>query len=63
MFKGPGEEFQEYLKKIRGYSEIQTDAGDLTVKDKIVTLSTCTGNQATRYVVQGRRVDALDVAQ
>ena len=54
---------QEYLKKIRGYSEIQTDAGDLTVKDKIVTLSTCTGNQATRYVVQGRRVDALDVAQ
>ena len=38
-------------------------AGDLTVKDKIVTLSTCTGNQATRYVVQGRRVDALDVAQ
>ena len=63
LFKGPGEEFQEYLKKIRGYSEIQTDAGDLTVKDKIVTLSTCTGNQATRYVVQGRRVDALDVAQ
>ena len=23
LFKGPGEEFQEYLKKIRGYSEIQ----------------------------------------
>ena len=63
LFKGPGEEFQEYLKKIRGYSEIQTDAGDLTVKDKIVTLSTCTGNQATRYVVQGKRVDALDVTQ
>ena len=63
LFKGPGEEFQEYLKKIRGYSEIQTDAGDLTVKDKIVTLSTCTGNQATRYVVQGKRVDALDGTQ
>ena len=63
LFKGPGEEFVNYLEKIKGYSEIQTDAGELNIKDKIVTLSTCTGNEATRYVVQGKMVDELDVAQ
>ena len=63
LFKGPGEEFEKYLQKIRGYSDIKTDGGELTIKDKIVTLSTCTGNEATRYVVQGKRVDTLDVAQ
>lgn len=35
----------------------------MNIKDKIITLSTCTGNEATRYVVQGKRVDALDVGQ
>lgn len=34
--------------------------GEANVKDKIVTLSTCTGNQATRFVVQGKRVNAVD---
>ena len=63
LFKGPGEEFEKYLQKIQGYSDIKTDGGELTIKDKIVTLSTCTGNEATRYVVQGKRVDTLDVAQ
>ena len=60
LFKGPGDEFQKYLETIRGYSEIKTDAEDLTIKDKIVTLSTCTGNESTRFVVQGRRVNAED---
>ena len=43
-------------------SEIRTDAAEseANVKDKIVTLSTCTGNQATRFVVQGKRVNAVD---
>ena len=45
---------------IKGYSEIQTDDTDLTIKDRIVTLSTCTGNESTRFVVQGKRVDAED---
>ena len=63
LFKGPGKEFLEYLEKIRGYSEIQTDAEGMNIKDKIITLSTCTGNEATRYVVQGKRVDTLDVGQ
>jgi len=61
LFKGPGEEFEKYLETIKGYSEIQTDDTDLTIKDKIVTLSTCTGNESTRFVVQGKRVDAEDV--
>ena len=60
LFKGPGEEFEKYLETIKGYSEIQTDDTDLTIKDKIVTLSTCTGNESTRVVVQGKRVDAED---
>ena len=63
LFKGPGEEFEKYLEKIKGYSEIKTDAEGLNMKDKIITLSTCTGNEATRYVVQGKRVDTLDVGQ
>lgn len=61
LFKGPGEEFEKYLETIKGYSEIQTYDTDLTIKDKIVTLSTCTGNESTRFVVQGKRVDAEDV--
>ena len=60
LFKGPGEEFENYLETIKGYSEIQTDDTDLTIKDRIVTLSTCTGNESTRFVVQGKRVDAED---
>lgn len=63
LFKGPGQEFQDYLNKIVGYSEIQTTPGELTINDKIVTLSTCTGNESTRYVVQGKRVDTVDAEQ
>lgn len=63
LFKGPGDEFKEYLQKIKGYSEIKTDETELNIKDKIITLSTCTGNEATRYVVQGKRVDTIDAAQ
>lgn len=61
LFKGPGQEFQEYLEKIVGYSDIKTNSEGMNIQDKIVTLSTCTGNEATRYVVQGKRVDELDV--
>lgn len=63
LFKGPGQEFEDYLKTIVSRSEIETNAGDLDMMDKIVTLSTCTGNQSTRFVVQGRRCDELDVNQ
>lgn len=62
LFKGPGDEFQKYLDTIKGYSDIKTDDTDLTIKDKIVTLSTCTGNESTRFVVQGKMVNAEDVS-
>ena len=59
LFKGPGEEFEKYLETIKGYSEIQTDDTDLTIKDKIVTLSTCTSSGETkRFVVHGVLVNA-----
>ena len=61
LFKGPGTEFEEYLEWIKTSSEIKTTPGELTLKDRIVTLSTCTGNQATRFVVQGKLVNAVDV--
>lgn len=62
LFKGPGKEFEEYLKKIVSYSEIATEPGELTLKDRIITLSTCTGNESTRFVVQGKLVNTLDRA-
>ena len=63
LFKGPGEDFRQYLNKIVSYSEIATTPGELTLQDRIVTLSTCTGNEATRFVVQGKLVDALPASQ
>ena len=63
LFKGPGQEFVDYMNKIVSYSDIKTTPGELGVEDKIVTLSTCTGNESTRYVVQGKRVDTLDVVK
>ena len=63
LFKGPGQEFVDYMNKIISYSDIKTTPGELGVEDKIVTLSTCTGNESTRYVVQGKRVDTIDVVK
>lgn len=63
LFKGPGEEFLTYLNNIVEKSEIATTPGELTVKDRIVTLSTCTGNEATRFVVQGKLTDIIKMNQ
>ena len=56
LFKGPGQEFMDYLNTIVTLSDIQTEPGNLNLNDRIITLSTCTGNEATRFVVQGKRV-------
>ena len=61
IFKGPGQEFLDYMDMIVKNSEIDTTPGELTVQDKIVTLSTCTTTQTNRFVVQGKRVNAVDV--
>lgn len=62
LFKGPGTEFEEYLDWAKSNSEIKTADMELTRMDHAVTLSTCTGNQATRFVVQGKLVKTMDAA-
>ena len=64
LFKGPGEEFQDYLKKMPTvYSEIQTRCQVmLTSKGQDChTYLPVQEIESTRYVVQGKRVDTLDV--
>lgn len=63
LFLGPGEEFLEYAQKMKANSAIETEDVEMGIRDKIVTLSTCTGNEATRLVVQGKMVDAVPVDQ
>lgn len=48
------EEFAEYIDN--AFEQSVVDGTDIQVSadDKIVTLSTCTGNEATRFVVQGK---------
>ena len=63
LFKGPGEEFLEWEKRMTGLSQIPEqppiDTDAFIPEDKIITLSTCTGDYSTRYVVQGRRVNTV----
>lgn len=47
--------FQKYIQTAMKQSLIETNV-EVTLKDTIVTLSTCTGNEATRFIVQGKRV-------
>lgn len=63
LFETRGEKFQDYLKYVADQTEIKTEPGDLTIEDKIVTLSTCTGDSSTRFVVQGKMVDAIRAVQ
>lgn len=56
LFSKAGKEFTQYLKQMQANSEIPTQDVKVTGKDKVVTLSTCTGNDSTRYVVQGKRL-------
>lgn len=56
LIKGPGKETIKYGQSMEDKSEVEF--GNYTFKetDKIVTLSTCTGDSSTRFVVQGVRV-------
>lgn len=62
LFPAPSAEFEDYLSRMKSYSEIETEDIGLSMTDKIITLSTCTGNDATRFVVQGKRVNTLNTA-
>ena len=54
------EDYADYLNKAVNDSLVDM-AVYPTSKDRIVTLSTCTGNDATRLVVQGVRGDKVEV--
>lgn len=52
----PGEAvFQKYIQNAMKQSLIETGV-KVDLNDTIVTLSTCTGNEATRFIVQGKRI-------
>ena len=48
--------FQEYIDSCFERSVLKRDI-EVTSDDKIVTLSTCTGNSETRFLVQGKLIE------
>ncbi len=53
LFKKHNKEFEEYLTQMKKNSEVNTGEIQPRGIDNIATLSTCTGNSSTRFVVQG----------
>ncbi|MDY3918300.1 MAG: class B sortase [Candidatus Limivivens sp.] len=51
---GTRQAFQDYLDVAVEQAEVETDEMTLDSGDKIATLSTCTGDTSTRFVVQGK---------
>lgn len=56
LFPKPSKDYLKYEGEMKALSAIKTNDVSLTAKSKIITLSTCTGNECTRYVVQAVRV-------
>lgn len=48
------EQFNEYITNVFENSEVDNTGVEVTKEDRIVTLSTCTGDDATRFVVLGK---------
>lgn len=48
------EQFDEFIDYAFEHSEIEAGDVEVTKEDRIVTLSTCTGDDATRFVVMGK---------
>lgn len=48
------EEFDTFLNAAYQNNEIDAGSVDVTKEDRVVTLSTCTGDDATRFVVMGK---------
>ncbi len=48
------EQFDEFLDYAFEHSEIEAGDVEVTKEDRIVTLSTCTGDDATRFAVMGK---------
>lgn len=54
LFSAPDEQFGQYLANMKAQSLVDFGV-EVTKEDKIITMSTCTGNDATRFVVQAKR--------
>lgn len=54
FFQTPGEEFLQYLIEMASDSVIDFQTPYLSEDDRIITLSTCTSDENTRFVVQAR---------
>lgn len=46
--------FEKYIDDAYSRSVVKGNDIKVTAEDKIVTLSTCTGNESTRFIVQGK---------
>lgn len=53
LFQGTDEKFLAWCEKMQTQSAVKTQPEEFTLYSKVVTLSTCTGDSASRYVVQG----------
>lgn len=49
------QDFTEFIERSKAQSLVENDV-EVTTRDRVVTLSTCTGNDATRFIVQAKRV-------
>lgn len=56
LIKGPGKETIKYGTDMKAKSMHDTGEYKFKETDKMVTLSTCTGDSSTRFVVQGVRI-------
>ena len=54
LFSEGDDAFAAYLERMAQQSLVSFEV-PVSKEDKIITLSTCTGNDATRFVVQARR--------
>lgn len=57
LIKGPGPDSKNYMDEMKTRTEINLGEFSFTETDKAVTLSTCTGDSASRFVVQGVRIE------
>ncbi len=54
FYQNPGDDFLQYLIKMASVSEVDFKTPYLSEDDRIITLSTCTSDKSTRFVVQAR---------
>ena len=55
QFSIPDDEFNKWIHRMKDRSSVNIHIDDLDSKGYVCTLSTCTGNDSTRLVVQGVR--------